>query len=133
MRLAPFLGPAALLLVVAGGIAACSSTPPYLGDTGLRGQVLRGPVQPVCQQGMPCDDEPFAASFNVLRGGRRVATFVSGEDGRFEVMLAPGTYTVVPGADAPMIAPEQQMHEVQVADEGLTEVALHFDTGIRQP
>ncbi len=93
--------------------------------------MLRGPIQPVCQEGEPCDDAPFAATFNVYRGSRRVAAFRSGKDGRFEVPLAPGRYTIVPSDDAPILFPEGQPQEVTVEAEGFTDVTLHFDTGIR--
>ena len=93
--------------------------------------VVRGPIQPVCQEGEPCDDDPFAATFYVYDGGRRVATFRSSEDGRFAVALEPGPYTVVPGPDAPIMAPEAQHQDVLVEPYGMTEVVLHFDTGIR--
>ena len=113
--------------------AACSPASVLIepGETGLRGQVLRGPIQPVCQEDEPCEDAPFAATFHVYRGARRVATFRSGDDGRFEVVLDPGTYTVVPDADAPLLAPEQQRQEVVVEADGVTEVTLRYDTGIR--
>jgi hypothetical protein len=60
-----------------------------------------------------------------------VAAFRSDSEGRFEVQLAPGTYLVVPGADAPIISPRAQAKDVTVASSGRTTVMLHFDTGIR--
>ena len=121
------------LVLIALGLAGCHGAADLAGldGTGLRGVVLRGPMQPVCQEGQPCDDDPFAATFNVYDGRRRVATFRSGEDGRFEVGLQPGPYTVVPGPDAPIMSPESQGQDVLVAPHGMTEVELHFDTGIR--
>jgi hypothetical protein len=84
----------------------------------------------VCQLDVPCD-APFSASFSVRQGARLVATFQSDSQGRFEVRLAPGTYVVVPGPDAPIISPTAQTKEVVVGANGLTTVVLHFDTGIR--
>ena len=110
-------------------VGACGSTAPTP-TTGLAGVVVRGPVTPVCQEGVPCD-APLAAEFVVERANRRVAGFRSGSDGRFEVRLAPGRYTVVPGRDAPLLSPGQQRREVEVGPTGLTEVTLLFDTGIR--
>jgi len=46
-------------------------------------------------------------------------------------MLSPGTYRIVPGFDAPIIAPTAQAKVVVVQPVGLTEVRLMFDTGIR--
>jgi hypothetical protein len=99
-------------------------------DTGLVGIVVRGPVQPVCQAQTPCD-APFGASFTVEQNGRAVATFRSDAQGRFQVHLAPGSYLVVPGPDAPIISPSAQAKPVVVGPDGLTSVRLEFDTGIR--
>ena len=109
--------------------AGCSA-PTTPGDTGLVGFVVRGPVQPVCRVDVSCD-APFSASFTVQQGDRVVATFRSDSQGHFEVRLAPGTYAVVPGPDAPIISPRAQVKEVVVGSNGLTTVLLHFDTGIR--
>jgi hypothetical protein len=117
----------ASFMVLAGGCGGGSAAPL---DTGLTGVVLRGPVEPVCQEGVPCD-APFAATFAVRQGGRVVRAFSSSADGRFTVMLAPGAYQVVPGADAPIIAPSTQVRDVVVGASGLTTDTLLFDTGIR--
>jgi hypothetical protein len=118
------------LLVGIGMVAACVSTEPSP-HTGLTGVVMRGPVTPVCRVDVPCD-APFSAAFGVEQGGRRVAEFTSDGAGQFSVLLAPGAYTVVPDAGAPIIAPTSQKKSVTVADIGaLTTVRLMFDTGIR--
>jgi hypothetical protein len=79
---------------------------------------------------VPCD-EPFSASFSVRQNGRTVTTFHSDASGHFEVRIAPGTYLVVPAADAPIISPSSQAKQVEVGSSGLTSAVLHFDTGIR--
>lgn len=109
-------------------VVACTS--PIALTTGLTGTVQRGPVTPVCQVNEPCD-APFAASFEVRRNGRRVATFASDAEGRFTVALPPGTYLIVPSATAPLMNPSAQTKSVEVGPEGLTSVQLSFDTGIR--
>ena len=117
-------------VLFAFAVAACGGpTSPGL-STGLTGVVERGPVTPVCQANVSCD-APFSATFSVERNGQRIAQFHSDSDGRFTVMLAPGTYTVVPAADAPILSPESQVKTVQVMTGGLTDVRLEFDTGIR--
>ena len=118
-----------LLLVAAVGGAACGATGPSPA-TGLTGTVVRGPVTPVCRIEAPCD-APFSARFSVERAGRRVAGFQSDTAGAFTVWIDPGAYTVVPGADAPLLSPESQAKRVIVGDSGLTTVRLVFDTGIR--
>jgi hypothetical protein len=95
----------------------------------LEGQVSRGPVIPVCTDERACY-VPFAADFEVWRGGRRVARFRTGSDGHFSVPLVAGRYQLVPGSDAPLLSPENQVKTVDVGV-GRTEVALTFDTGIR--
>jgi hypothetical protein len=113
-----------------GMMAACSSTAPSP-STGLTGVVVRGPVTPVCRVDVPCD-APFSATFNIERNGRRVTQFQSDTAGQFTVFLEPGTYTVAPNSDAPVMSPSSQTKSVTVADNGmLTVVRLTFDTGIR--
>ena len=67
--------------------------------------------------------------FAVERSGRRVAGFRSDAAGRFEIRLAPGRYEVVPLPGASLLGTQRQAVEVQA--DGLTEVVLRFDTGIR--
>jgi len=117
------------VLVLACFISACNS-PAAPSDTGLVGTVTRGPIRPVCQVDVPCD-EPFSASFRVQQGSRLVASFRSDSQGHFELRLSPGMYLVVPGSDAPIISPTAQTKQVNVASNGLTTVVLQFDTGIR--
>jgi hypothetical protein len=115
-------------LAIAVLTASCGT--PVEVTTGLSGSVHRGPVAPVCQVGVPCD-VPFAASFDVRQGSLIVATFQSDSGGHFTVSLAPGTYLVVPRADAPLMNPATQTKSVAVDATGLTSVQLLFDTGIR--
>ncbi len=120
----------AVVVFVTSGLLACTATAPSPA-TGLTGVVMRGPITPVCRVDVPCD-APFSAGFTVQRAGQRVAQFQSDASGQFTVYLAPGTYTVVPNADAPIISPSSQVKSVTVADTGqLTVVRLAFDTGIR--
>jgi hypothetical protein len=91
---------------------------------------VRGPITPVCRVDVPCD-APFSAGFTVEQSGRRVAAFRSDAAGQFTVWLDPGAYTVVPDADAPLMARQFQSKRVTVGDTGLTTVRLTFDTGIR--
>jgi hypothetical protein len=118
-----------LVLPFALWVAACGS-PTEPTSTGLAGTVLRGPTQPVCTTGQSCV-APFSAGFTVQRGAARAAAFRSDAQGHYEVRLTPGPYTIVPDADAPIIAPTLQAKEVTVGVNGMTLVDLHFDTGIR--
>ncbi len=124
-------GVVALLVALAGCDSAAPLDAPGPGEPGLQGVVVRGPIEPVCQKGRPCEDEPFSAGFTVRRGSRAVGTFRSDTAGRFAVRLDPGAYAVVPDADAPLLAPESQAQAVEVGAGGVTSVRLLFDTGIR--
>jgi hypothetical protein len=100
--------------------------------TGIRGQVIRGPINPGPDIEGVINEEPFSASFSVLDSENNiVARFESDENGNFEVALAPGEYTVVPGPSAPILFPEQQTKAVTVPEDGFADVFLEFDTGIR--
>src|SRR5258708_3754044 len=61
------------------------------GGTGLVGQVLRGPITPVCRVDVPCD-APFSAWFEVLQGTALVTRFHSDSARAFKVALPPGAY-----------------------------------------
>ena len=79
---------------------------------------------------VPCD-APFAATFDVMQNGRKVASFQSNGDGQFTVALPPGDYVVIPASDAPLMRPTTQTKTVSVGPTGRTTVQLDFDTGIR--
>jgi hypothetical protein len=122
------------------GQTPTGGTPPPIGavpaptgggsvQTGIEGIATRSPTRPVCQVSEPCS-APFTSGFEVRQGEQVVARFQSDPAGHFLVALAPGTYTVVPDASAPLLA-RSQGHEVTVEPSGLTQVSWDFDTGIR--
>jgi hypothetical protein len=80
------------LVIVAAAFAGCAAA--ASAPSGLRGVVLRGPVQPVCRVGVPCD-APAAGSVLVFsRAGRVVPRTRTGADGRYRIALRPGRYAV---------------------------------------
>ncbi len=102
-------------------------------ESGIRGQVLRGPMcgGPVSVDDS-CPDQPFSATFFVLdRQGNWITQFQTDEQGYFQVNLLPGVYTIVPDKSAPLISPGDQKKEVAVQEGELVQVTLAFDTGIR--
>jgi hypothetical protein len=122
----------AVLLLAAGACSSGGARPMQPGTggqdrTGLEGTARRGPIQPVCYEGEPCD-APVQAGFTLQQEGLVTARFVSDSAGHFLVHAAPGVYLVVP--DEP-IGLGLQTPEVTVQPEGLTHVDLSFDTGIR--
>lgn len=62
-------------------------------STGLRGLVTRGPVTPVCQEGVSCTAPSKRTTVTFTRSGVTKSA-VTGTDGRYSVLLAAGTYTV---------------------------------------
>jgi len=119
------------LLGLAVWSTGCSSAvSPSPATSGIAGLVIRSPIQPVCQVNVPCE-EPFSADFTVHRGNSVVATFRSDVQGRFDVDLAPGTYFIVPGENAPLMFPLTQMKQAVVGVDKSTDARLEFDTGIR--
>lgn len=116
-------------VVIAAQLLACSSGQLAPPTTGITGVVTRGPVTPVCRVDVPCS-APFVATFSVLQGTKVIGSFRSDSEGRFTVMLYPGTYSVIP-TDATLLGPSGQSKTVTVGSPGLTILNLEFDTGIR--
>ncbi len=113
------------------GIQIPTATPP----SGIRGTVVLGPTcpgstDPGADDPVPCLT-PYAASLVILDSeGGRVQSITSGNDGKFQVDLAPGDYVVtpVPGTDPYPIA---QPVSVTVAAGDFVDVEINYDTGIR--
>jgi hypothetical protein len=114
------------LAALALGLAACGgqSAQTPSGDSGIRGQVLRGPLCPVVTQDDPCPDEPYATDVRVLAAsGTLVATVRSGTDGRFVVRLEPGHYVLMTEQGSPL--------DVIVDPHSFAHAVVEYDTGIR--
>lgn len=94
------------------------------------GTILRGPIQPVCQVGVSCDG-PLVADFTVARNGRTVLRFRTDATGRFAIALAPGSYHVIPSADALIMGAGTVSQPLIVVAPETRGVTLQFDTGIR--
>lgn len=126
----------AALVLIAGGCdeppgAGPSGTP--TAPSGIRGTVILGPTCPVGEPGSTDPINcltPYAAQLVILDGQNEVAgRITSGDDGRFEIALAPGDYVITPiGGDPYPIA--QPVAVVVTAGE-FTEVQVNYDTGIR--
>jgi hypothetical protein len=101
------------------------------GPSGIAGLVTIGPMCPVVTQNNPCPDQPFAATLVVRDAlGHELCLTRSGEDGRFQVVLPPGWYQLVPvtgSAGLPYAAPQ----DVVVEPDRYTEVTVSYDSGIR--
>ncbi len=123
----------ATLLVAAFALIAAqcdgNGSPP---SSGIEGLVTIGPTCPVERIDTPCPDKPYQATIVVNdEGGNEVARGQSGEDGRFKVVLAPGTYTLEPQASSQGGYPFAKEQQVEVQAGAFTQVSIQFDSGIR--
>ena len=128
----------AFLLFVAAGcqaILAPAVTPapgPTPGRAGIRGVVNRGPTCGGATRASPCI-QAYSADLVVLDSEDEVvARVTSGLDGRFEVTLPPGVYTIqpVPPANGDQF-PVGKTISVVVGEEEYTQIGVEYDTGIR--
>jgi hypothetical protein len=110
------------LLVTTG--AAQPSVP-----SGLRGLVTRSPITPVCKQGLPCSAPARNTTLVFKRNGSIVRTR-TGNDGRYRVVLAPGSWSVQTG-QIPRIGTGVRPGTVRVITGRFRVVNLNIDTGIR--
>ncbi|HZD58142.1 MAG TPA: SpaA isopeptide-forming pilin-related protein, partial [Anaerolineales bacterium] len=79
-----------------------------------------------------CADQPYQATFEVLdEKGSVVTTFRTDDNGRFEVALSPGTYTLAPETNPNAVLPRASTQTVTVTEGQFTQITINFDTGIR--
>jgi hypothetical protein len=96
--------------------------------SGLRGTVLLCPGPPDPEStAQPCDT-PYKAQLAILDGDGNVVTRVtSGDDGHFQVDLAPGEYTLAPQNGDPY--PTAQSMPVIVMAGEYTDIQVNYDNG----
>ncbi len=122
---------AALALLLAAACDDGTVTPPTT-NSGIDGFVTIGPTCPVETEESPCPDQPYAATIIIENeDADEVATVESGEDGRFRIDLAPGTYTLVPQVRNDGGPPFAEPVEVVVEAGTYTGVPIVYDSGIR--
>lgn len=114
-------------LVFALVAVACEDT---VTDSGVRGEVRIGPVNPVEQPGVD-NTAPYASKLVVrsVPDGEAVAETVSGRDGLFAILLAPGEYILVPENGDPLPVATPQAFTVVAGR--FTTVNVAYDSGIR--
>jgi hypothetical protein len=97
--------------------------------SGIAGDVILQPLTPVERPGSP-NSRPYQASIGVVdNAGRIVAVVRSDANGRFDIVLEPGTYVVRPESAA--IYPHAPAQTVSVAEGRFTPVHIVYDSGIR--
>ena len=116
-----------LVVLPAGCGPADTGQTPVL-PSGIRGTVLICPGPPAPEaSAQPCDT-PYKVQLAVLDGDGNVVTRVtSGDDGRFQLDLVPGEYTLAPqNGDPYPTAPSQPV--IVVAGQ-YTDVQINYDSG----
>ena len=96
---------------------------------GLRGLVTRSPIAPVCMQGVPCSAPARNTTLVFVRSRRSVRTETN-RDGRYRVVLAPGSWSVQT-ARAPRIGSGIKPQNVRVVAGRFRVVNFDIDTVIR--
>lgn len=123
-----------LLSIVAAALmlAGCGAAQPSLVGTGIRGMVVLGPTCPVERLTSPCPPHPLAATVDVRdRNNVEVARVRSGSDGRFQVDLAAGSYTLLGEPINGNLLPRPIPVSAVVRAGGYTSVTVEYDSGIR--
>jgi len=119
------------VVAVHGSYFSCTmGTAPYA-YARVHGHVFRGPTIVACDPYAPCMNAPFSVGFTVMQSDRQVARFRSDADGSFAIDLPVGKVTIVPDSDAPIQAPAAQQKRIEIPSDGMSELVLRFDTGIR--
>ncbi len=104
--------------------------------SGLYGTVTKGPITPVCRQGVPCDaPAQVTLVFSRSRTTRGGGTFAwkrarSDRNGRYRIALPPGFYEVRSTVKIGM-GRLPRPHAVHVRAGHWDRIDLFFDTGIR--
>jgi hypothetical protein len=97
--------------------------------TGLRGKVMRGPTQPVCQLNDPCEEPARGVRLVFYRSGKVVARATTNQKGWYRVTLRPGRYTV--GTQNPRVSRNLSPKTATVPTSTVRRVDFDIDTGIR--
>ena len=110
-------------------VALATGTAWPAGSSGVGGVLYRGPVTPVCREGVPCDAPAVGVTLVFTRASQafRVRT---GKGGRFSLALKPGLYSVRI-APAPRVGSGLTPRAVRVPVGGWAKMRLTVDTGIR--
>lgn len=100
--------------------------------SGLKGRVIRGPVNGGPEIIGEINYEPFSAFFYITdQSNSFKRSFTSDKNGEFSIELPPGDYVIKPDETASIMMPEMQTKEVIVYEDSITSIILYFDTGIR--
>jgi hypothetical protein len=114
---------------VRDGAAHSTTMQAHATASGIAGDVILQPVSPVERPGST-NSRPYEALIGIVdKAGRTIAEVRSDANGRFDIVLEPGTYVVRP--ESPAIYPHAPAQTVTVAAGRFTPVHIVYDSGIR--
>ena len=112
---------------IAASIAvACASA--GTAASGLRGKVTRGPITPVCRQGVPCEEPARGVKLIFSRSGKVVGRATTNNKGWYRIALKPGIYSVKTNRPGFERTPKPSRVAVR---SNMRRVDFSLDTGIR--
>jgi hypothetical protein len=113
--------------IVVGGCTTEASEVAMMGH--VEGQVSFGPVSPVARPGIP-NYRPKRAQLDVLDANDKIVAHTTSDDhGKFELDLAPGTYTIRPEPGQGHV--RFTSPHVIVRSGETTKIGIIYDSGIR--
>ena len=116
----------AFIALVAG--IACGSASGTRVQGGLYGKVTKGPLQPVCREGVPCTGPAAGVTLVFRRNGTVAARTTTRKNGSYRVALKPGRYTV---RVRPSAVHRPKPYTVSVPRRAFRHIDFFVDTGIR--
>jgi len=121
---------AVALAAVAALALGCGSADGGTTTSGLKGRVMRGPIQPVCRVNEPCDEPARGVKLLFYRSGKLVARATTNQRGWYRVTLKPGAYTVRTNRPS-QFEKVPDPSQVRVPRGRVKRVDFQIDTGIR--
>jgi len=119
------VGAVAVLFLALGGAGASGRS-----GSGLYGLVRRGPTQPVCIAGQPCDGPARNMTLVFWRNGQVAGRTTTSRTGAYRIVLAPGIYAVRT-VQAPTIGRGLEPRTARIVSGRFRRVDFFVDTGIR--
>lgn len=102
-------------------------------ESGIEGKAVISPVHPGPIREGQSDTAPFQTTLVILRAsdGTEVTRVETGSDGRFRVVVPPGTYLVGPLRGTGRRLPRAGEEAVTVVSGRFAQVTINFDSGMR--
>lgn len=118
-------------LALLGALAlGCGSAGSATTASGLKGRVMRGPIQPVCRVNEPCDEPARNTKLHFYRSGKLLKSATTNQQGWYRILLRPGQYTVRTNRPS-RLEKVPDPARVRVPTGRVKRVDFQIDTGIR--